>query len=282
MLRGKVLPHFQENQGIAKKEQLRSTKVKSAPAELAHKRKVSNVISFEDNTGKLGDTWNPFQREEDFPQERMQCFDENTMDLKRVDRSRSTKHLLEKRVVKHPFSAYLPCYPKEARILSGCPRLDGKSRGRDGVRTTDLLVSKFALEPLRPSRLPQPKSLIQLPITGLSSPSLQPGCGQLMTTYTELQTTRIRPLPYNNLRNILQTLQRCKTPHCVRAVHILSNKTDQRLAGIHADPTILHVFRRCYGREAWTLEVGPEFGTLAGPASRRDLIGQQSGPKSQI
>ncbi|OON13362.1 hypothetical protein X801_10866, partial [Opisthorchis viverrini] len=148
MLRGKVLPHFQENQGIAKKEQLRSTKVKSAPAELAHKRKVSNVISFEDNTGKLGDTWNPFQREEDFPQERMQCFDENTMDLKRVDRSRSTKHLLEKRVVK---------------------------------------------------------------------------------TYTELQTTRIRPLPYNNLRNILQTLQRCKTPHCVRAVHILSNKTDQRL-----------------------------------------------------
>ncbi|KER25641.1 hypothetical protein T265_06931 [Opisthorchis viverrini] len=29
------------------------------------------------------------------------------------------------------------------------------------------------------------------------------------------------------------------------------------------------------------LEVGPEFGMLAGPASRRDLIGQQSGPNSQ-
>ncbi|KER32061.1 hypothetical protein T265_01836 [Opisthorchis viverrini] len=29
------------------------------------------------------------------------------------------------------------------------------------------------------------------------------------------------------------------------------------------------------------LEAGPEFGTLAGPASRRDLIGQQSGPNSQ-
>ncbi|KER27923.1 hypothetical protein T265_05128 [Opisthorchis viverrini] len=29
------------------------------------------------------------------------------------------------------------------------------------------------------------------------------------------------------------------------------------------------------------LEVGPEFGTLSDPASRRDLIGQQSGPKCQ-
>ncbi|KER25214.1 hypothetical protein T265_14259, partial [Opisthorchis viverrini] len=28
-------------------------------------------------------------------------------------------------------------------------------------------------------------------------------------------------------------------------------------------------------------EIGQEFGTLAGPASRRDLIGRQSGPNSQ-
>ncbi|KER22494.1 hypothetical protein T265_14833, partial [Opisthorchis viverrini] len=52
-------------------------------------------------------------------------------------------------------------------------------------------------------------------------------------------------------------------------------------AGILAGPTNRTSLEAATAEKPGPLEVGPEFGTLAGPASRRDLIGQQSGPNSQ-
>ncbi|KAG5448694.1 hypothetical protein CSKR_113024 [Clonorchis sinensis] len=78
----------------------------------------------------------------------------------RTKRNQSGYHTIGHNIVLHhyyyyycrsavtPFwclAAMLPEGSARAEILPGCPSLDGKSRGRGGVRTTDLAVSKFAL-----------------------------------------------------------------------------------------------------------------------------------------
>ncbi|KER29233.1 hypothetical protein T265_04081 [Opisthorchis viverrini] len=69
------------------------------------------------------------------------------------------------------------------------------------------------------------------------------------------------------------------------AVEIAKHSSVNRMEGVELESTRIPLYRTSLGvataDKPGPLEAGPEFGTLAGPSSRRDLIGQQSGPNSQ-